>query len=296
MDIKDLLKESTQDALSEENLQKLQEAVEDKAKEIAKGEYDLKLEAALAKQDAEYAEKLETFLEDIDEDHTSKMESLVEGISQKHFGMLNDLIKKYKADYVTECTSFKDQLVTKIDKFFDIVVEEQIPKAELKEAVENVRSKVVLEKIAEIIGIDKIQQNTIVKEGIIEAKTEIDSLLEENEKLKVERKKLISEKVRVERKDLLSEKTVGLPKVKRQYINKVLGNKSLEFINENFEYTLALFDSEEGESNEVLKEQATKQTKTISENIDRTEKVVEESVEAPQAKPTDMYMNELSRI
>ena len=77
MDIKDLLKESTQDALSEENLQKLQEAVEDKAKEIAKGEYDLKLEAALAKQDAEYAEKLETFLEDIDEDHTSKMESLV---------------------------------------------------------------------------------------------------------------------------------------------------------------------------------------------------------------------------
>jgi hypothetical protein len=296
MDIKDLLKESTQDALSEENLQKLQEAVEVKAKEIAKGEYDLKLEAALAKQDAEYAEKLETFLEDIDEDHTSKMESLVEGISQKHFGMLQDLITRYKSDYVTECNSFKDNLVNKIDKFFDIVVEDQIPKKELNEAVENVRSKVVLEQIAKLIGIDKIQQNTFVKEGLIEAKTEIDSLVEENEKLKVERKKLISEKVRVERKDILSEKTVGLPKIKREYISKVLGNKSLEFINENFEYTLALFDSEEGESNAVLKEQATKQTKTISENIDRTEKVVEEAVEAPQTKPTDMYMSELSRI
>jgi hypothetical protein len=296
MDIKDLLKESTQDVLSEENLQQLQEAVEAKAREIAKDEYELKLEAALAKQDAEYAEKLETFLEDVDQDHTSKMETLVEGISQKHFGMLQDIIKKYKADYVTECTSFKDDIVNKVDKFFDIVVEEQIPKKELQEAVENVRSKVVLEKIADLIGIDKLQQNKLVKEGLIEAKTEIDSLVEENEKLKTDRKKLLGEKIRVERKDLLSEKTVGLPKVKREYINKVLGNKSLDFINENFEYTLALFDSEEGNSNEVLKEQATNQTTTISENIDRVEKVVEEKVEAPQPKPTDMYMNELSRI
>ena len=296
MDIKDLLKESTQDALSEENLQKLQEAVESKAKEIAKQEYDLKLEAALAKQDAEYADKLETFLEDIDEDHTSKMQTLVEGISQKHYDMLQSLIKKYKADYFTECQNFKDNLVDKIDKFFDIVVEEQIPKQELKEAVENVRSKVVLEKIAEIIGIDKIQQNTLVKEGLVEAKTQIDTLAEENEKLKSQRKKLLSEKVAVERKELLSEKTVGLPKVKKEYINKVLGNKSLEFINENFEYTLALFDEEEGESNEVLKEQATKATKTISENIDRKEKVVEEKVEVSQPKPTDMYMSELSKL
>ena len=296
MDIKDILKESTQDVLSEDNLQQLQEAVEEKAKEIAKNEYELKLEAALAKQDAEYAEKLEAFLEDIDEDHTAKMQTLVEGISQKHFGMLQNIIKKYKADYFTECAAFKDDMVNKIDKFFDIVVEEQIPVKELQEAVENVRSKVVLEKIAELIGIDKIQQNKLVKEGLVEAKTEIDSLIEENEKLKVDRKKLLSEKIRVDRKDLLSEKTAGLPKVKREYINKVLGNKSLDFINENFEYTLALFDAEEGESNEILKEQATKQTKTISENIDRTEKVVEEKVEAPQAKPTDMYMNELSRL
>lgn len=101
------------------------------------------------------------------------MESLVEGISQKHFGMLNDLIKKYKADYVTECTSFKDQLVTKIDKFFDIVVEEQIPKAELKEAVENVRSKVVLEKIAEIIGIEKFNKILSLKKVLLKLRLKL---------------------------------------------------------------------------------------------------------------------------
>lgn len=291
MDIQELLKEATKDTLSEENLQKLQEAIEAKAKNIAKKDFDLRLESALAKQDAEYAEKLETFLEDIDNDHTKKMVSLVEGLSQKHYSQLHKLISKYKKEYITECKNFKDQLVTKVDKFFDIVVEEQVPKKELQEAVENVRSKVVLEKIARLIGVDKIQQNKLVKEGLTEAKSEMDKLKEEVEKLKNDKKKLLSEKVNGLRKEILSEKTQGLPKIKKEYINRVLGNKSIDFIKENFEYTLALFDEEDTANREVLKEQAEKKTKTISEKVDRVEKeVVKEEKTQPQ-KGTEHYLN-----
>jgi hypothetical protein len=295
MNIKELLKEATKETLSEENLQKLQEAIESKAKDIAEKEYKLKLEAALAKQDATYAEKLETFLEEVDQDHCEKMDTLVEGISQKHFDMLQKLISKYKAEYITECKNFKDQLVSKVDKFFDIVVEKEIPKQELKDAAANVKAKMVLEQIAGIIGISKIQENKLVKEGLIEAKTEIDNLSEEVQKLKKEKQKLISEKVNVERKELLTEKTQGLPKVKKEYMMKVLGNKSLDFIKENFDYTLALFDQDEETNHEILKEQATKKTKTMSQKVDR---VITEGVEdnKPASRPTDMYMEELSRI
>jgi hypothetical protein len=291
MDIQDLLKEATKDTLSEENLQKLQEAIETKAKSIAKKDYDLKLEAALAKQDAQYADKLEKFLEDIDNDHTEKMETLVEGLSQKHYDQLSKLITKYKSEYITECKQFKDTLVNKVDKFFDIVVEEQVPKKELQEAVENVRSKVVLERIARLIGVDKIQQNKLVKEGITEAKTEIDSLREENQKLKADRKKLLTEKVDGKRKEILAEKTQGLPKVKKEYINKVLGNKSIDFITENFEYTLALFDEEEDSSREILKEQATKKTKIISENVDRGEKEIIKEKKEATLTGTEQYLS-----
>ena len=291
MDIQELLKEATKDTLSEENLQKLQEAIETKAKSIAKKDYDLKLEAALAKQDSQYADKLEKFLEDVDNDHTEKMETLVEGLSQKHYDQLTKLITKYKSEYITECKTFKDALVTKVDKFFDIVVEEQVPKKELQEAVENVRSKLVLEKIAKIIGVDKIQQNKLVKEGLTEAKSEIDTLREEVQKLQGERKKLLTEKVVGKRKELLAEKTQGLPKVKKEYINKVLGNKSIDFITENFEYTLALFDEEEDSSREVLKEEATKKTKIISENVDRVEKEVVEEKTEKTATGTEQYLS-----
>lgn len=296
MDIKDLLKEATKDTLSEENLQKLEEAIQNKAKDLAKEDYTLKLEAALAKQDAQYAEKLETFLEEIDTDHTEKMQTIIEGMDQKHYGMLQNVIRKYKTDYLTECKKFKDSLVNKVDKFFDIVVEEQIPKKELHEAVENTRSKMLVEQIAQMIGLEKVQQNSLVKEGISEAKSQLKLLKEENEKLKADRKKLLSEKVAVKRNEILAEKTQGLPKVKKQYIQKVLGNKSLDFIKENFDYTLELFDEEEVSNTRNLKEEATKKTKTISENVDRREQEIVVEKKKAQPKPTDIYMESLMEM
>lgn len=296
MDIIELLKESTKNTLSEENLQKIEEAIKAQAKEIAKGEYELKLEAALAKQDTEYADKLETFLEEIDNDHTQKLQTLIEGIDTQHYSMLQDVIRKYKTEYLAECKNFKDSLVNKIDKFFDIVIEDQIPKKELMEAVENTRSKMLVEQIAQMIGLEKVQQNKLVKEGISEAKAKLELLKEENEKLKSERKKLISEKVEVKRREILAEKTQGLPKVKKQYIEKVLGNKSLDFIKENFDYTLELYDEEEVSNLRSLKEEAKQKTKVISENVDRREQEVVVEQKKSQPKPTDMYMAALAEI
>jgi len=297
MNIQELLKEATKGTLSEENLKKIQEAIESKSEEIATEKHKLQLEAALAKQDTEYADMLEKLLEDIDTDHCEKMEHLVEAITTKHYGMLSELITKYKTEYLKETTKFKDQMVDKVDKFLDIVVENQIPQKELNEAVENTKAKILVEKIGELIGIDKLKQNKMVKEGLTEAKTEIDSLREQVNELKKQNQKMITEKTDARRRELLAEKTEGLPKVKKQYIQKVLGNKSIDFIKENFDYTLALYDEEETDTTKILKEEATKKTKTISENVDRVENVVEESVQKPKADdPMSGYLEELRTI
>ena len=130
----------------------------------------------------------------------------------------------------------------------------------------------------------------------MDAKSQIDTLTEQVTKLTTERKKLLTEKVKVSRTELLSEKSQGLPKVKKLYIEKVLGNKSIDFINENFDYTLALFDEEDETSSKVLREKATKSSKVLSEKVDRVEKQEEVIVEQVEAKPTDMYMEGLREI
>jgi len=293
MDIEQLLKEATKDTLSEDNLNKIVEAIDLKAQELVTEntkKNDLKLESALAKQDSDYAGKLKKLLEHLDVDHTSKMKMLVEGIDKKNTKRLRQLIAKYKTSYVKESKKFKDDLVNKVDKYFDIVVEEQIPKQELTKAVENTRSRQLLEQIGKIIGMDKVNQTQIVREGIMDAKKTISKQVEELAQLKKERKELLIEKVSVYRSQLIEEKSQGLPKVKKEYLKRVLANKPIDFIKENFDYTLQFFDENENETNERLEASARSKTKVISEGIDRQIQKPEERVIVEHA---DQYMEGL---
>lgn len=294
MNIKELLKEATKDTLSDENLQKLEEAINNKVKEKSETEYGLKLEAALAKQDTDYASKLETLLEQIDEDHTNKMKKLVEAIDRNHAGKLKQIIEKYKTQYSEEISTFKENLVKKIDKYFDMVVEQELPKKELRQACENTKYKRLVEQIANTIGISKIQENTTFKKGILDAKNTIDTLTEQVNELKKQNQKLVTESLYSKRDKLLTEKTQGLPKIKKDYIFKVLGNKSLEHINENFDYVLELYDNDDVVKTSKIKDEATKRTKVISENIDRVEQSNNEVIN--EQSEVDFYMDELSKI
>lgn len=294
MDIKELLKEATKDTLSDENLEKIVEAVDNKAQELVdahENKAELQVESALVKQDAEYAEKLKTFLEKVDEDHTKKLKTLIECMDRKHTAGLRMVLEKCKTRYINESKEFKENLVNKVDKFFDIVTENQIPQKELEEAVENTRARKLVEEIGRIIGMDKVNQNELVREGIMDAKSQINTLKEQVETLEKERKNILVEKTNIERERLLEEKTQGLPKVKKDYIKSVLGKRPIEFINENFDYTLELFDKDDEKKTEVIKEEAINESKTYKESVDRPKKVVEERTQP--VEHADQYMEGL---
>lgn len=55
---------------------------------------------------------------------------------------------------------------------------------------------------------------------------------------------------------ILESKTGGLSDKKREYIKRVLSDKTPKFIEENFDYTLRLFDKKEQERISIIKEQA----------------------------------------
>jgi hypothetical protein len=84
----------------------------------------------------------------------------------------------------------------------------------------------------------------------------------------------------------------------------VLQGKTAEFINENFQYTLDMFEKSEQDKLVELKEQATTGKKISDRPVSKSEEVVKESVESQieQTEPGlqdsnlfNNYMGELNR-
>jgi hypothetical protein len=130
------------------------------------------------------------------------------------------------------------------------------------------------------------------KKQIQESKDTSKTLLDENQNLKTELENF-------KRQKILEEKTSGLPAIKKRYITRVLGNKPLDFIEENFEYTLKLFEKSEEDKITQAKEQAER----LKVSVDRPKSsIVQESKTTQQTEQPQQitgafdYMSELSKF
>ena len=79
-DIKSILKEATQDLLSEDVLKEIEDAFNTTVSE----KVQIHVTKALTEQDEDYSKKLEHLLEAIDADHTNKLEKVVDAIDANH--------------------------------------------------------------------------------------------------------------------------------------------------------------------------------------------------------------------
>ena len=100
----------------------------------------------------------------------------------------------------------------------------------------------------------------------------------------------IAEELEGVKKDLyLEKKLVGLDEKKMNFARKTFKDKDLAFIEENFEYTVNIFDKKAQESLDILKEEAMTESKT------KEAKVVQEKVETPNTA-VDHYAQELANM
>jgi hypothetical protein len=112
----------------------------------------------------------------------------------------------------------------------------------------------------------------------------INTLQTENTELKSKLTKISESYQKIEVKSLLEEKTSKLPESKKNFIRKALEGKSVKFINENFDYTLRLFDKQEKRTRETIKEEAL-QDRKIKPDYVKPEKNITEKVN----KEEDQY-------
>jgi hypothetical protein len=297
---KELLKEVTKDILSEDSLAQIQEAFDAAVNERV----DIHVEKALVEQDDNHTTKLEKLLEAIDTDHSSKLESLVEAIDKNHAQKLQVIVGKYKSALNEEAGQLKEDLVENISNYLELYIDKTVPAEQINEAVSNKRAKTVLNELRQVLAVDGMLGKETVREAIKDGKKQIDESTDKLNSLVEENTKLRETLDRSQAELILERKTAGLPEQKRKYVTRVLVDKDPHFIAENFDYTLSLFEKQDQDQRENLKEQATTQRSKQKKNVDVIVENVEESVieetasnldETQDAPLFDTYMGELGK-
>ena len=287
--IAQVLKEATQGLLTEESLA----AIEQVFNEAVNSKVQLNVEQALISQDEEYAAKLKNLLEAIDADHSQKMIRIAEAIDQNNAKKLTQVVNKYRKALYTEAKGFEKNLVKMISLYMEKYIDEKIPAESINEAVRNRQAFTILENLRRSLAIDTTLMKESVRDAVIDGKKQINEAHTELENLRVQNEELQRRLDRSNAELVFEQKTATLSEKKRNYARKVLTGKSAQFIAENLDYTIGLFDKSEQERVDVLKEQAMFQT-TANEDVPLVEQVNEDNVLEEQTHVGN-YMSELRK-
>jgi hypothetical protein len=272
--------------LSDESVSAIQKALEAKV--------DLAVEAALVEQDEVYATKLGSVMESLDKDRTIKMKKLMEAFDRDKTVKLVKVVKKYEREQQGDLIRFKKQLTESVSAYLEEFLNESIPAKDIEQAVKNKTAMNVLDNLRRVFAIDSAVMKESVSDAILQGKTELDKLRNENSSLKKDIKAITEEKNNTQVKLFIEGKTSKYPESKKNFIKKALGDKSLTFIKENFDYTVRLFEKQEKKQLEVIKEEALQNRKHKPDFV-KNQKIITEQV-SNDVEENDPYLNVLQTM
>ena len=278
-----LLPEEVKEILTEESIKGIETAFKDKL--------SLSIESALTAQDELYAEKLKELMTAIDTDHSKKLKRIVEAVDKANAEKLMTVVKKYESDIDADAKTFKDTLVESISDYLDEFISEAIPTDAILEATQNRTAMEVLTNLRSVLAIDSALMQESVKGAVVDGKTQIDELKSVLTKVENENSVLKEAYEHTKAELVLESKTATLPEKKKAYLKRVLADKSAKFIEENFDYTLRLFEKKEKERLDVIKEEAF-DTRAVKADAP----VIKESVGNAKQDIENPYLSELSRL
>ena len=291
MDLTNILKNIDASVLNEQTATAIAEAFNTAVDEKVKSRITLEVENALSKQDVDHAARLQNLLEAIDKDHAKKAQAAINAINENHAAGLNKVVKYYRTALNEKAEKFSTKVVEELSNFIDLYIEKAIPQVQLDEAVANTTAKNQLAKIREILSFDPASLNEDVKTLISQGKKKIDELQGQlNESYK--ENLALNEKVKASNASLLIEKkTKGMPYSKKEFITKILSDKSPEYISENFNYVVEMFERDEKNASSSLVEEAKKSSITKGAVVPKATPVISE-----KATAVDGYLEHLKEI
>jgi hypothetical protein len=243
-----MLTDDVKQILSEESINAIQTAFQSKT--------DLLVEAALVEQDTLYAEKLEQLMTAIDVDHTKKLRKVVEAVDRSNAKKLLKVVNRYEAEINGKAKEFKTAIIESISSYLEEYIDEAIPAEAILEATKNRTATTVLHNLRKVLAIDSALMSESVKGAVVDGKNQITELSDKVAKLTAENNIIKENYNKVKANLILENKTSHLTAKKKDYLKKVLGDKSPKFIEENFDYTLRLFERKDQDRINMIKEEA----------------------------------------
>jgi hypothetical protein len=282
MKVNNILPDEATQILSEESLQVIESAFSKKLQ--------LTVEAALTEQDDLYAKKLEQLITAIDKDHTTKLKRVVEAVDKNNANKLVKVIKKYERELTTEAKQFKSTLTEAISNYLEEFLDEAIPAQAIAEATKNRTAREVLGNLRKVLAIDSALMSESVQGAVVDGKNQIDTLTKQVQELTKENTLVKESYFKTKASLLIETKTAGLSDKKKEYIKRVLSDKTPKFIEENFDYTLRLFDKKERENIDILREEA-----FSTRSVKADAPVLKESTQQKQTISGNPYLSEMQR-
>lgn len=295
--IEDVLSQLGGDILTEDSKKMLIEAFDDAVNVRVSERVEIEVKDALQKLDEDHSVKLEQLLEAIDSDHTQKLVAVLEKIDTDHSEKLVYLVKRHAKIMKEDAAQFKEKLISQLSGYLDVYIEKAIPRDELKEAVSNKRAQRMVEQMKQIISLDDSFVNETIKEAVEDGRKTIENLKSElNEAVKQNIQ--ITQMLKGKSAELMLEKsTSGLTRDKKQYVMRMLRDKDPEYIKENFDYVVKMFDKEDEGQRELVAKQATKSAKIIKEKVDtpRSDKIIKEGTSSVDGDGVGGYLDIMKR-
>ncbi len=267
MNIEKILESIGKDILTDEVKKSLADSFNEAVELTSKNRIDLVVENELKKMDDEHSGKLEALIEAIDEDHTKKFKAVIQKLDEGHTAKLTNVIEKYENELKKGAEGLREELVSKVSNYLDLYITESIPTEQLKEAIENIRAKKMINEIKKIVAVDEEFISENFKEALKDGHETIEKLKGELNKTIKESAVLKQEILTTNSKILLESKIKDLPADKQKFVTKLLEGKKSDEIEANFKYVLDMYEKDDEDKREVLKESETKKSKVITEKV-----------------------------
>lgn len=221
--------------------------------------YKAKLTESFARREkARTKALLENLKRSIDKEHAEMASKTIKSLMERYSGKVAKIREYYTESVKRDSEAFRDQLIESLSNYIDNRIDKLVPYEDVRKAVKNTAATHVLESFKETLEVASAKKaaKKYLKKPIMEAAAKIKKAEEENKVLTESKLALESQLNEQKRQLFLESKLKGLNSDTQAFARRVMADKPIEWITENFDYCLSLHKDQTQKAREALQQHA----------------------------------------
>lgn len=259
--IKDLLPSVLTEAISEEGLSKLSTEIGRLIESKVQERVDHATQCAETAFNEAANTKLQKLVVTIDETYKKAFMRAYNVITEDYDNEISKVKRFFNSNIKRDSIRFKENLIESLSNYVDCAIDKMLPTKQIRKAIKNDTAMQVLESIKDILAVDKAAAMKAAQKPLKESVIVMDKQGKKIDRLVRENTLLHRQLNEANREAYLNEKMATLTEDAKNFVRKTLEGASLEYIKENFDYTLKHY------KDNLARERETLAKKTMNERI-----------------------------